>query len=239
MSNARLQITSVQCNSFMTIDEHMALALFDLDNTLLAGDSDYLWGIFLAEQGIVDRHSYEQENQRYYDEYKAGTLDIHQFLAFSLRPLAENDITLLQRLHHQFMTEVIHPLMSKAAFELIAKHRAAGDTLIVITATNSFVTTPIVKAFGIDNLLATEPEMNSHGYTGKVAGVPCFREGKVTRLKSWLAEHNLNLQDSWFYSDSHNDLPLLREVAHPVAVDPDEQLKAVALREKWPVISLR
>lgn len=223
----------------MNIDDPMALALFDLDNTLLAGDSDYLWGMFLAEKGIVDRHSYEQENQRYYDEYKAGTLDIYQFLAFSLKPLADNDLGLLNTLHQQFMSDIIRPLMSKPAFDLIAKHRAAGDTLMVITATNSFVTTPIVKAFGIDNLLATEPEINSHGYTGRVAGVPCFREGKVTRLQSWLDEHKLNLQGSWFYSDSHNDLPLLREVDHPVAVDPDEQLKSVAIKEKWPVISLR
>lgn len=223
----------------MNIDDPMALALFDLDNTLLAGDSDYLWGMFLAEKGIVDRYSYEQENQRYYDEYKAGTLDIYQFLTFSLKPLADNDLGLLNTLHQQFMSDIIRPLMSKPAFDLIAKHRAAGDTLMVITATNSFVTTPIVKAFGIDNLLATEPELNSHGYTGRVAGVPCFREGKVTRLQSWLDEHKLNLQGSWFYSDSHNDLPLLREVDHPVAVDPDTQLAVVAKENNWPVISLR
>ena len=217
----------------------MALALFDLDNTLLAGDSDYLWGMFLAEQGIVDRHSYEQENQRYYDAYKAGTLNIYEFLAFSLKPLAENDISLLNTLHQQFMAEKIRPIMTHASFELIAKHRAAGDTLVVITATNSFVTTPIVKAFGIDNLLATEPEINSHGYTGRVAGVPCFQQGKVTRLHSWLVQHQLTMQGSWFYSDSHNDLPLLREVDHPVAVDPDTQLAVVAKEYNWPVISLR
>lgn len=217
----------------------MALALFDLDNTLLAGDSDYLWGMFLAEQGIVDRNSYEQENQRYYDAYKAGTLDIYEFLAFSLKPLAENDIGLLHQLHQQFMAEKIRPIMRQPAFDLIEKHRAAGDTLVVITATNSFVTTPIVKAFGIDNLLATEPEVNSHGYTGRVAGIPCFQNGKVTRLQSWLNEHKLNLQGSWFYSDSHNDLPLLWEVEHPVAVDPDEQLAQVAKENNWPVISLR
>ncbi|HEX5636025.1 MAG TPA: HAD-IB family phosphatase, partial [Gammaproteobacteria bacterium] len=139
----------------------MALALFDLDNTLLSGDSDYLWGIFLAEQGIVDRHSYERENQRYYDAYKAGTLDIYEFLAFSLKPLAENEIGVLNKLHQQFMAEKIRPIMSQPAFDLIKKHRTAGDTLVVITATNSFVTAPIVKAFGIDNLLATEPEINS------------------------------------------------------------------------------
>jgi len=223
----------------MNIDDPMALALFDLDNTLLTGDSDYLWGMFLAEHGIVDRHSYEQENQRYYDAYKAGTLDIYEFLAFSLKPLADNDIGLLNRLHQQFMAEKIRPIMSQPAFDLIAKHRAAGDTLVVITATNSFVTTPIVKAFGIDNLLATEPEINSHGYTGRVLGVPCFQHGKVTRLHSWLTQHQLTMQGSWFYSDSHNDLPLLREVAHPVAVDPDTQLAVVARENNWPVISLR
>ena len=223
----------------MNIDDPMALALFDQDNTLLAGDSDYLWGMFLAEKGIVDRHSYEQENQRYYDEYKAGTLDIYQFLAFSLKPLADNDLGLLNTLHQQFMSDILRPLMSKPAFDLIAKHRAAGDTLMVITATNSFVTAPIVKAFGIDNLLATEPEINSHGYTGRVAGVPCFQQGKVTRLESWLAQHKLDLKGSWFYSDSHNDLPLLWEVDHPVAVDPDTQLAQVAKENNWPVISLR
>lgn len=223
----------------MTIDDRMALAIFDLDNTLLAGDSDYLWGQFLAEQGIVDRHTYERENQRYYEAYKAGTLDIYEFLAFSLKPLADNSLDLLNRLHQQFMAEKIRPIMSQPSFDLVEKHRAAGDTLMVITATNRFVTAPIVKAFGIDNLLATEPEKNSHGYTGRVKGVPCFQQGKVTRLQNWLETHQRDLKGSWFYSDSHNDLPLLRQVENPVAVDPDEQLEMIALKEKWPVISLR
>jgi len=224
---------------FMNIEELMALAIFDLDNTLLAGDSDYLWGQFLSEQGIVDRHTYEQQNQRYYDAYKEGTLDIYEFLAFSLKPLADNDLDRLNRLHRQFMAEKIRPIMSQSAFALVEKHRVAGDTLMVITATNSFVTAPIVKAFGIDNLLATEPEKNSHGYTGRVAGVPCFQQGKVTRLQNWLETNQRDLKGSWFYSDSHNDLPLLRQVEHPVAVDPDVQLAQVAKENNWPVISLR
>ena len=224
---------------FMNIEELMALAIFDLDNTLLAGDSDYLWGQFLSEQGIVDRHTYEQQNQRYYDAYKEGTLDIYEFLAFSLKPLADNDLDRLNRLHRQFMAEKIRPIMSQSAFALVEKHRVAGDTLMVITATNSFVTAPIVKAFGIDNLLATEPEKNSHGYTGRVAGVPCFQQGKVTRLQNWLETNQRDLKGSWFYSDSHNDLPLLRQVEHPVAVVPDVQLAQVAKENNWPVISLR
>ncbi|MCW9013015.1 MAG: HAD-IB family hydrolase [Gammaproteobacteria bacterium] len=217
----------------------MALALFDLDNTLLSGDSDYLWGVFLAEQGIVDRDFYEQENQRFYDEYKQGTLDIYEFLAFSLKALAENDAATLKSLQQQFLEEKIRPLMSPASFELIAKHKASGDTPVVITATNSFVTAPIVKAFGIKHLLATEPEFINGKYTGQVAGTPCFQNGKVIRLNEWLAKQDYNLADSWFYSDSHNDLPLLKLVDNPVAVDPDDQLTEFARAQNWPIISLR
>lgn len=217
----------------------MALVLFDLDNTLLSGDSDYLWGVFLADQGIVDRAYYERENQRFYDEYKQGTLDIYEFLAFSLKPLAENKLDTLKSLQHQFVEEKIRPIMSPASFELVNKHRQQGDTLVVITATNSFVTAPIAAAYGIDNLLATEPEMNGQGYTGQVDGIPCFQEGKVKRLQAWLKEHDRDLSDSWFYSDSHNDLALLRQVTNPIAVDPDEALDEVARAENWPIISLR
>lgn len=217
----------------------MALALFDLDNTLLAGDSDYLWGVFLAEQGIVDAEYYEQENQRFYDEYKQGTLDIFEFLAFSFKALTENDAYTLRQLQHLFLEEKIRPIMSPASFELIEKHRAAGDTLLVITATNSFVTAPIVKAFGIENLLATEPEIIEGKYTGKVEGTPCFQEGKVERLNIWMKEHGINLEGSWFYSDSHNDLPLLKLVDHPVVVDGDEKLLEYANTQGWPITSLR
>jgi len=217
----------------------MALALFDLDNTLLAGDSDYLWGVFLAEQGIVDAEFYEQENQRFYDEYKQGTLDIFEFLAFSFKALTENDADTLRQLQHQFMEEKVRPIMSPASFELIEKHRNAGDTLLVITATNSFVTAPIVEAFGIDNLLATEPEIKNGKYTGQVAGTPCFQQGKVERLNAWMENNNMSLEGSWFYSDSHNDLPLLKLVEYPVVVDGDEQLVEYANTQGWPIMSLR
>ena len=217
----------------------MALALFDLDNTLLAGDSDYLWGEFLTEQGIVDRDVYEKENQRFYDDYKLGTLDIHEFQAFSQQPLVDNDTTKMLALREQFVEQKIRPIMSPASFELINKHRDQGDTLVVITATNSFVTQPIVAAFGIDNLLATEPEVINGKYTGKIAGIPCFQGGKVERLHQWMQEHQLNMQGSWFYSDSHNDLPLLKEVDHPVVVDADEQLLEYATAQNWKIMSLR
>jgi len=217
----------------------MALALFDLDNTLLAGDSDYLWGEFLAEQGIVDRDVYEKENQRFYDEYKKGTLDIHEFQAFSQQPLVDNDTHKMLSLRGQFVEEKIRPIMSPASFELIAKHRDLGDILVVITATNSFVTQPIVSAFGIEHLIATEPEVINGKYTGKIAGIPCFQGGKVERLHLWMQEHKLSMQGSWFYSDSHNDLPLLKEVDHPVAVDADEQLLDYAKSQNWQVMTLR
>lgn len=217
----------------------MALALFDLDNTLLAGDSDYLWGCFLADQGIVDKASYERDNQRFMDDYNRGTLDIFEFLAFSLKPLRDNAPETLSQLQRQFLEQKIRPIMSPASFDLIDKHRQAGDTLAVITATNSFVTTPIVEAFGIDNLLATEPEKNGNGYTGKVAGTPCFQQGKVTRLQQWMEEHDMDLEGSWFYSDSHNDIPLLNIVDNPIAVDPDQQLRQLASEQDWPIISLR
>lgn len=217
----------------------MGLAIFDLDNTLLAGDSDYLWGRFLVEQKLVDAEFYERENQRFYDEYRAGTLDIREFLAFSLAPLARIAPPELARLHQHFMREKITPIMLPAARELLARHRAQGDFLLIITATNRFVTEPIAADLGVDDLLATDPERIDGRYTGAVAGTPCFREGKVERLLAWLKENRQNLAQSWFYSDSHNDLPLLEWVTHPVAVDPDDTLSAHAQAKGWPIISLR
>lgn len=217
----------------------MSLALFDLDNTLLAGDSDYLWGRFLAQQGVVDGDYYERENQRFYDEYRAGELDIHEFLAFSLRPLSEQPTERLQELRLGFMDSCIRPIVPPAAEALVQKHRDAGDTLLIITATNRFVTEPIAELMGVPHLLATEPEHDGERYTGRVAGTPCFRHGKVERLEEWLQERNEDLSDSWFYSDSHNDLPLLEQVEHPVAVDPDDTLRDEAINRGWPVISLR
>lgn len=217
----------------------MALALFDLDNTLLAGDSDYLWGEFLCDHGIVDRDTYEQKNLHFYELYKQGKLDIHEFQAFSQQPLVVNDTRKMLDLREGFVEEKIRPIMSPASFELIDKHRHQGDTLVVITATNSFVTSPIVEAFGIQHLLATEPEVIDGKYTGKIDGIPCFQHGKVERLNLWMKQHNMSMQGSWFYSDSHNDLPLLKEVDYPVAVDADEKLLEYAEAHDWPVISLR
>jgi len=217
----------------------MTLALFDLDNTLLAGDSDFLWGQFLADRGLVDRERYEQANQRFYDEYKQGTLDIYEFLAFSLQPLAQFPREQLDALHREFMQRHIHGLMTEKGRNKIAQHRQQGDDVVIITATNSFVTRPIAEAFGVDQLIATEPEVADGQYTGKVAGTPCFKEGKITRLQQWLENTHHDLKGSTFYSDSHNDLPLLEIVENPVAVDPDEQLQSVARKKGWPITSFR
>lgn len=216
----------------------MSLAIFDLDNTLLAGDSDYLWGQFLVQQGLVDGKEYEETNQRFYDEYKAGRLDIYKFLAFSLHPLTLFSPSMLHEMHGQYMHQMIDKLITPQALALVEKHRQQGDTLLIITATNSFITKPIAHAFGIPHLLATEPEMVDGRYTGKVSGIPCFQDGKVKNLHRWLNDHNMSLQESWFYSDSHNDLPLLYEVTHPVAVDPDPQLRQVAEERNWPIMHL-
>lgn len=217
----------------------MALAIFDLDNTLLREDSDYLWGRFLVEQGIVDDDYYERENERFYQEYKAGTLDILEFLNFSLKPLSEHPMEQLLRWREQFMREKIDAIILPRARALVDSHREQGHRLLIITATNAFVTRPIADAFGIADLLATEPERRDGRYTGRVAGTPCFREGKVERLEQWLRGEGLNLATSWFYSDSHNDLPLLERVTHPAAVDPDDTLARHAEMKGWPILSLR
>jgi HAD superfamily hydrolase (TIGR01490 family) len=216
----------------------MPLAIFDLDNTLLSGDSDYLWGQFLGELGVVDPDSYERENERFYADYRAGRLDIMAFLRFSLAPLAAHPREQLDAWHQAFMTAKIEPLIGTAALALVEQHRQAGDTLLIITATNAFVTAPIAQRFGITNLIATEPEEADGRFTGQVAGTPSFRDGKVARLEAWLAERDGTLDGSWFYSDSHNDLPLLERVSHPVAVDPDPALAQHAAEHGWPVISL-
>lgn len=217
----------------------MSLAIFDLDNTLIADDSDYLWGQFLVDQGIVDKAQYEQANAKFYEDYRQGTLDIVEFLNFSLHPLTQHSVEQLYQWREQFVQQIIVPILLKPAQQLVDKHKERGDTLLVITATNRFVTEPIVQLYGIDNLLATSPELINGCYTGKFTGVPCFREGKVTLLQEWLKTSTETLQDSWFYSDSHNDLPLLNLVTHPVAVDPDEKLAAVAISANWDIISLR
>ena len=217
----------------------MSLAIFDLDNTLLGGDSDYLWGQFLVEQGLVDGEHYECENQQFYQAYEAGTLDIYAYQAFMLRPLAGRPQVELQAWRERFMAEKIQPILLPKAKELLNQHRAAGDTLLIITATNRFITAPIAERLGVSHLLATEPEMVDDRYTGRTVGIPCFQQGKVERLNAWLANNRADLTDSWFYSDSHNDLPLLNQVTHPVAVDPDPTLARHAQQQGWPIISLR
>jgi HAD superfamily hydrolase (TIGR01490 family) len=217
----------------------MGIALFDLDNTLLEGDSDYLWGCFLVEQGIVNGQVYERENRRFYDQYKIGALDIHEFLDFQLKPLAEHDMATLQRWRRRYLEEKIMPIMLPKARALIERHRQRGDTPVIVTATNRFITGPIAELYGVGHLLATEPEIVAERFTGRVNGVPCFRDGKVLQLRTWLEKHSMTLDDSWFYSDSHNDLPLLQAVSHPVAVDPDEVLERHARDRHWKIISLR
>ena len=220
----------------------MRLALFDLDNTLLTGDSDYEWGQFLVDHGVLERETYEAQNNAYYGQYVAGTLDIHEYLGFALRPLAEHAPEDLARWHGEFMRQRIAPMITPAARALVRRHLDEGDLCAIITATNSFVASPIAREFGVRHLIATEPESREGRFTGRVAGTPCFREGKVRRLEEWLAGMGRRLQDfgdSTCYSDSHNDLPLLERVQRPVAVDPDEQLAAQAARRRWPVISLR
>ncbi len=218
------------------------LALFDLDNTLLAGDSDYEWGQFLIDRGVLDRDAYEVRNTAFFEQYKAGTLDIHAYLQFALEPLARHTPEDLARWHADFMDTRIRPMIGPQAQALVRRHLDAGDLCAVVTATNSFVTAPIAREFGIPHLIATEPERAGDRFTGRVAGTPCFKEGKITRVQDWLAGLGRPLEAfslSTFYSDSQNDLPLLSLVKQPVAVDPDEKLAAEAARRGWPVISLR
>lgn len=219
----------------------MALAIFDLDNTLLGGDSDYLWGEFMIEKGMVDASEFKQQNDRFYQDYLKGTLDLLAYLEFALVPLTQHDYEHLDALHAEFMQQYIEPIILPASEKLIATHREQKDTLLVITATNEFIVAPIVKKLGIPNMLATELERGPRTYTGKVTGLPSFQHGKVERLRFWINQYDESLwhQEHYFYSDSFNDLPLLEQVQRPFAVDPDEQLAAQAKTRNWPIISLR
>ncbi|ADE11184.1 HAD family hydrolase [Sideroxydans lithotrophicus] len=220
----------------------MNLALFDLDNTLLSGDSDFEWSQFLIEQGVLDRELFEAKNLAFYEQYKAGTLNISEFLDFQLKPLSRHARKLLDEWHQEFMRRKVRPMMGDKARALVAKHKSAGDVCVIITATNSFVTAPIAREFGIEHLIATDPEEKDGEFTGNVAGVPSFRDGKVVRMESWLAERGQgweSFEKTWFYSDSLNDLPLLSKVSCPVAVDPDATLRVHAEKRGWTVISLR
>lgn len=220
----------------------MNLALFDLDNTLIAGDSDFQWAQFLIEKKALDRELHETKNIEFYEQYKDGTLDIYEFLDFQLKPLARHSRLQLETWRTEFVQKKIVPIIAPGARPLIERHQLDGDLCIIITATNSFVTAPIAQLLGIDHLIATEPEQEKGEFTGKVTGIPSFREGKIDRLEQWLDAHNLtwlSFLRSWFYSDSLNDLPLLGKVTHPVAVDPDATLKNHAEQNNWSIISLR
>lgn len=217
----------------------MALAIFDLDNTLLNGDSDHAWGEFLCNKGVVDPTEYRDANDRFFEQYQSGTLDIQEFLGFALRPLAKYDLETLNQWHDEFMTEVIAGMLLPRAESLIEQHRQAGDYSLIITATNRFVTAPIAKRLGVDEIMATDPEIVDGQYTGRVTGVPCFQQGKVTRLEQWLKQSGESLEGSSFYSDSINDLPLLERVDKPVAVNPDETLEKIAKERGWPILDLR
>jgi HAD superfamily hydrolase (TIGR01490 family) len=217
----------------------LALAIFDLDETLIAADSDQAWGEFVAAKGLVDAEHHRSQNEAFYEDYKRGTLDINAYMRFSCTVLAMYDMDKLQGLRREFFDERIRPLLLPKASELIERHRARGDSLVVITATIEFVTEPIVEHLGIEHLIASIPEIKAGRYTGEVVGTPSFREGKVTRIREWLDETGEDFSGSTFYSDSRNDLPLLELVDFPVAVDPDPVLRDIAQARQWPVISLR
>jgi len=221
--------------------ERPRLALFDLDHTLLPIDSDFEWGSFLARKGVVDAAWYARRNAEFYEQYKAGTLDMTAFLAFGLAPLAAHDRATLDNWHAEYMRDVIEPQVRDAALALVAGHRDAGDLCAVVTATNAFVTAPIARRFGIEHLIATIPEQVDGRFTGGVRGEPCFREGKVSRVTSWLESLGTSWQSfasTTFYSDSRNDIALLERVTAPVATNPDDTLRAHATARGWRLLSL-
>ncbi len=217
----------------------MSMALFDLDNTLLGGDSDYRWGEFLVSIGAVDKAAHQRQNERYFAQYQAGVLDIHAFLSFQLKPLADNDIKSLLAWRERFVREWIAPLVLARGRKLVEDHRRRNHCLAIVTSTNAFITRPIAGLLGLAHLLATEPEFDGQRYTGRYIGEPCSGAGKVQWVNEWAARNGLSLDDSWFYSDSYHDLPLLSLVDHPVAVDPDDKLSGHASLHGWPTLSLR
>ena len=220
----------------------MHLALFDLDNTLLAGDSDYEWTQHLLSKGILDRETFEARNKEFYEQYKAGKLNIVEFLDFQLQSLARNSRADLEAWHDEFMSERILPMLNQKSRDLVKQHQENGDICALVTATNSFVTGPICRELHIDHLIATIAAQENGQFTGKPRGIPSFREGKITRVESWLESIGLwwsSFERSWFYSDSLNDLPLLSMVSDPVAVNPDDTLRAHAKADGWMILNLR
>jgi HAD superfamily hydrolase (TIGR01490 family) len=225
---------------FSSLEERsVRLALFDLDNTLLAGDSDHAWGEFLCQRGLVEVDTYRARNDAFYKDYLAGKLDVAAYQNFCQELLGRSEMAQLEQWHGEFMRDHIEPIVLAKGEALVRQHHEAGDRVVIITATNRFITGPIAKRLGVDTLLATECEMQDGRYTGRLTDVPCFQEGKVTRIERWLQENDQSLDDSYFYSDSRNDLPLLERVSHPVAVDPDPALRRIAQQRGWEIISLR
>jgi HAD superfamily hydrolase (TIGR01490 family) len=217
----------------------MTLAIFDLDNTLLGGDSDHAWGEFLCQRGYVHAENHRAKNDAFYQDYCRGELDVYAYQRFALEPIKNKTVEEANIWHSQFMAGSIAPLWLPKAEALLEKHAQADEFLLIITATNRFVTAPIARKLRVHDLIATEPEIIDGCYTGEIIGTPCYQSGKVTRLQQWLEERGESLHGSCFYSDSHNDLPLLELVDRPVAVDPDDTLRRVAESRGWEIISLR
>tara|TARA_R100001377_G_scaffold73549_2_gene49575 strand:- start:3047 stop:3706 length:660 start_codon:yes stop_codon:yes gene_type:complete len=219
----------------------MALAIFDLDNTLLGGDSDHAFGDFLISEGLVDPISHKARNDAFYEQYKLGALDMAAYTEFAVAAVAGASRAQRDALHAKFMASFVEPMMLPAALALLKQHRDAGDYCLIMTATNRYVTEPIAQRLGVDGLIATELELVDDRLTGKVAGIPNFQAGKVRNLERWLAAKagQLSMDDSVFYSDSFNDLPLLEIATRAVAVDPDETLRKIAQERNWEIISLR
>jgi len=222
----------------------MNLALFDLDNTLLSGDSDFEWAQFLIGKGVVDRELQEAKNIQFYQQYKDGTLDIYEFLIFQLAPLARHPRAELDAWHREYMERHIRPLIGAKARALVKQHLDSGDLCAIVTATNSFVTGPIARELGIPHLIGTIPAVNPENgaFSGGPRGTPSFREGKIERVENWLESLGYwwgSFGDSFFYSDSHNDQPLMAKVKTPIAVDPDDKLRQHCSEMGWKIISLR
>ncbi|MDA7691123.1 HAD-IB family hydrolase [Methylophilaceae bacterium] len=220
----------------------MNLAIFDLDNTLLDGDSDYNWGIYLVKKGYLDEEEYKVKNQKFFEEYQHGKLDIFAFAEFQFQFLKNNTRKFLNDVRSDYIDEIIKPMVLKKAVDLVNQHKEVGDSLLIITATNSFITKPIGELFGIENLIGTDPEERLGEFTGKVKGTPSFKEGKVSRLFDWLDARDFKLTDfekTFFYSDSHNDLALLEVVTNPVVVNGDKILLEKAQEKNWPTLNLK
>ena len=217
----------------------MSIAIFDLDNTLISNDSDYLWGEYLVTNNLVDSRWFAAENKRFLDEYNSGNLQIKDWLDFQFKPLIDNNIDDLYKWRNDYVQTIIKPIVLSKGLEKVRYHQNNGDEVLIISATNYFITRPIANLFGIKTLLATKPEIKNNRYTGNIEGVITFQSGKIVALQDFLKQKNLKCETCYFYSDSHNDLPLLEKVSNPIAVDPDDKLRTIANNKNWEIISFR